>query len=179
MNTLDIIIIIPFLWAAWKGFSKGFIIELCTLMALVLGIYGAIKFSDIIADYLIKNFNTDTEMMPLIAFAITFIGIVILVHLFGRLLEGVIKMAALGLVNKIAGALFSIAKYALIISTLIYLSQGFFENSDILPEDWKKESLLYEPLAELAPTIYPPLQESGFFKKLKEQARELKKDLFE
>ena len=42
MGVLDIIFIIPIVWLAYKGFSKGLIIELATLAALVLGIYASL-----------------------------------------------------------------------------------------------------------------------------------------
>ena len=47
---LDIIFLILFGWAAYNGFKKGFILQVASLAALFLGIYGAIKFSGIISN---------------------------------------------------------------------------------------------------------------------------------
>ena len=47
INLLDIILLIPLLLFAWNGYKKGFIIELASLAALVLGLYMAFFFSDL------------------------------------------------------------------------------------------------------------------------------------
>ncbi len=57
MNVLDIILAIPILWLAYKGFTKGLIIEISTLAALVLGIYASLHFSYITADFLRNNLD--------------------------------------------------------------------------------------------------------------------------
>lgn len=175
MNYLDIILIIPLLWGLWRGFSRGFIMELCTLMALILGVYGAIEFSEYTGSFLAEKFNADTNLMPLIAFAVTFLIIVIIVHLFGRLLQGALKLIALGTVNKLAGAVFSLIKYALILSSFIYLINGFSPKNKILPDDLAQGSLLYKPIASLAPTLYPKMKSSGIWAKIREQTEAFSK----
>ena len=46
MNFLDILILIPILYGAYKGFKHGFVIELFTLLAILVGIYVGIHFSE-------------------------------------------------------------------------------------------------------------------------------------
>ena len=45
MNYFDIIFVIPLLWGAYKGFSKGFVLEIASFVALGLGVWGGLKFS--------------------------------------------------------------------------------------------------------------------------------------
>ena len=73
MNYIDIILAIPLLWAIYMGFTKGFIIEITSLIALFLGVYGAIHFSYYISD----SMKLSSAYSPLISFAITFLIIVI------------------------------------------------------------------------------------------------------
>ena len=80
--------------AAIQGFRKGFIIEAASLAALILGIWGAIKFSDWTAGYISKTFNYHSDSLGIIAFLLTFIGIVVLVHLLGKILDNTIKAVA-------------------------------------------------------------------------------------
>ncbi len=96
---LDICILLPVLWGMFKGFKRGLIIELCTLMALILGVYGAATFGEMGSEYLRETFNTDPRVSGVLGFALLFIIIVILVFIFGKILEGLIKLVALGLVN--------------------------------------------------------------------------------
>ena len=50
MNWLDWTLIALIAFAAVKGFSRGFIVEVCSLLALVLGIWAGIHFSDRVAE---------------------------------------------------------------------------------------------------------------------------------
>ena len=103
-NWIDVIIIILLAWQIIKGFRKGFIIELASLLALILGIFGAIKFADFTAGYLSSNIDLPEDYTPLIAFALTFVLIVIGVHFIARLVQTLVKMVALNFINRLAGA---------------------------------------------------------------------------
>lgn len=155
---LDIILIIPLLWFAWKGFSKGFIIELASLAALILGIYAASHFSDFTARFLTDKLNFTSEYLNIIAFALTFIGVVILAHLLGRLLESVVKIAMLGFVNKIAGTAFGILKAALVLSGLFYILHTVDASDKLVSRETKENSILYKPISSLIYMVMPAVE---------------------
>ena len=48
-SPFDIVLGIPFLWAAIRGLRKGLVLEVTGLAALFLGAYAALFFSDIAA----------------------------------------------------------------------------------------------------------------------------------
>ena len=52
MNYIDIFLLVPLLWGAFKGFKKGLIIEVVSLIALGLGIWGGVHFSDFSTTFL-------------------------------------------------------------------------------------------------------------------------------
>ena len=83
MNILDIILVIPIVLLAFAGFRKGLIKELASLVALILGIYFAVYFSDWTAGFLTQHFDINQRYVFIIAFVLTFIGVVILVSLLG------------------------------------------------------------------------------------------------
>ncbi|MEM9050921.1 MAG: CvpA family protein [Bacteroidota bacterium] len=174
---LDICILVPILWGMFKGFKRGLIIELCTLMALALGVYGAATFGEMGSEYLQESFNTDPRVSGVLGFALLFVVIVILVFVFGKALEGVIKLVALGLVNKLFGLLFGGFKFALIVSGLLYLINGFPLTEDLIPEKQKQDSYLYDPAEKLVPAIYPILDRPDWRKKLEETFEELKEGI--
>ena len=89
---LDICILTPLLWGMFKGFKRGLIIELCTLMALTLGVYSAATFGEMGSEYLQETFNTDPRVSGVLGFALLFLIIVVLVFVFGKALEGVVKL---------------------------------------------------------------------------------------
>jgi len=174
MPYLDLILVVPLLWGMMRGFKRGFIIEVCTLMALVLGVYGAATFGDMGADYLVSSFHTDPGLSLVLSFAILFAAIVVLITLFGRVLERVIKLVALGLVNKLFGMAFGLAKFLLIISALLFIWNGFPLTAKVIPDSWRKGSYLFEPISALAPAIYPVLKEQDWTDQLERHLEDLR-----
>ncbi len=158
MNLFDLVFIVLLLWSAYRGFTKGFILQLSTLAALLLGIYGAIHFSDFTAQLLTENFSISNNYLSIIAFALTFVVIVIAVHLLARLIEKLIQAIALGFINRILGIVFGIAKTAFILSIILVLVNKANEKYNFLPPEKTENSLLYQPLSDFAPSIFPYLR---------------------
>jgi len=174
-NTIDIIIVIPLLWFGYKGLRNGLIIEAASLIALLIGIYGAYIFSGFTADFLIKNLNLETDYIGLVSFALTFIVIVIVVHLFAKLIKKFVSALSLGIFDKISGLIFSIAKWAFILSVLLGIINRFDSQEIIITKDLKNNSMLYNPITDFAPKVFPYLHLDDFKalgEKAKEQAKE-------
>lgn len=161
MNFIDAIIAIPLLWFAYKGFTKGLIIELATLIALLLGIYIAGHFSDYTAEFLRDKMDFHSRYMSIISFSITFLGIVLLVMLFGKSLEKVVNVLLLSFVNKISGAIFGLIKAAFVISTIIYILGTFDAEQKLISPELQQHSLLYKPVKSIAPAVFPIIKESN------------------
>ena len=49
MNVFDIIVSLALGFGFFKGFKKGFVVEIASLSALFFGILGAVKFSNFVA----------------------------------------------------------------------------------------------------------------------------------
>ena len=155
MNYIDIIMGLILLFAAISGFRKGFISELVSLAALILGIWGAVEFSYITTDFIEKNFNVNNNYLNIISFVVTFIIIVILVHIVGSSVNKLIEVAMLGFLNKIAGFVFGIIRSALILSIILLLFDKIDKDVEIISQKTRTESRLYEPVRNLAPSIFP------------------------
>jgi membrane protein required for colicin V production len=165
MNYIDLLLLVLFLYAIYRGFTKGFINELAALVALILGIFGAIKFSDLTADWLTREFNMHGQYMTFASFAVTFLVIVIIVHVIAHLIDTLVKAIALGFINRLLGVLFGIVKMAFILSVILGLLNTLDRRFSFLPEEDIRESLFYEPIASLAPAVFPYLK----FNQLKPQ----------
>ncbi|MDZ7774281.1 MAG: CvpA family protein [Bacteroidales bacterium] len=162
MNIIDIIIGIPILWMAYRGFSKGFVIEVTTLLALLAGIYAAINFSFFAGDLIEEYFTIEDKYMSILSFAITFVVVVIVIMLVGRLLEKFIDLIALGFLDKLAGGLFGVLKAVLIISALLLVINTFDHNEKLISPKSKANSLLYTPVAAVLPAILPMINFEEF-----------------
>jgi len=169
LNYIDIALCVPLLWGLYKGFTKGLIIEAASILALGLAIWGGIKFSDFLTDYMRSHFHWQTKYLPVISFAVIFLGILILVYAIAKLIERLVKAVSLGFLNKLAGGIFGILKFGLILSVFIFVLNAIEKNVQIIPRGIKQESVLYEPVGKLAPLIIPGLSDSKLGKMISKQ----------
>jgi membrane protein required for colicin V production len=165
MNSLDILLIIPLIYAAWKGFKHGLIIEVFTLLALFVGIYVGIHFSDFTARLLREYVGLNSKYLPIIAFSITFLAVGAMVFFLGKTIEKLIKITALTPLNKFAGVFFSLLKYVYMLSTLLVILESYDEKLAFFPAKVKQDSLLYSPILKVSTTTIPALKESSIFLK--------------
>jgi membrane protein required for colicin V production len=163
MNFIDIFLLIPIIYAAWKGFKHGLIIEIFTLLALIVGVYAGIHFSDMTAGFLRNSLNLTSNYVPVIAFTITFLGIGAMVYFLGKTIEKIIKVTQLTPLNKLAGVFFSVLKYVYILSTLLVLIESYDEKIGFFPPKVKESSLLYNPVLQLSKMSIPGINESRIF----------------
>jgi len=146
MNKIDFILAVPLLWGAFIGFKKGFVLELASLVALILGVFGALKFSDFTAQKLTQYIDISSNYLGLISFLVTFMLIVFGVFLFAKMLDKALKLVALGLVNRLLGLVFGFFKYALILSFLLYFFENINRKFEIVSPKYKENSLLFKPI---------------------------------
>ncbi|MDA9564085.1 CvpA family protein [Flavobacteriales bacterium] len=169
VNYIDIAIAVPLLWGAYKGFTKGLIIELASIIGLILGGYIGMHFSGVTSSYLEQIISVEDTFMPILSFALTFLIVVLAVYLLAKILEKVVNLVALKLVNKISGSAFGLLKAGFIVSLVLVLVESIDSKLEIIPLDIKEESLLYTPLTNVAPTIIPAIKEIDLLDKALEK----------
>lgn len=155
MNTIDIVIVVILLFGLIKGFLKGLFIEITSLVGLVLGVYGAIHFSYFLSDILKSRVSWDASMIQIVAFAGTFLIILLALVFLGKALTKIAETVALGFFNKILGAIFGLLKYALILSIVFLVYDQISDSLKFINKREAKQAVLYEPVKKLAPTIFP------------------------
>ncbi len=158
MNFLDVLLVLPLIFAAWWGFTKGLIIEIASVLALVLGIYGAVVFANKTAEYLNNDLDYHSSHIHLIAFLLTFIAIVVGVFFMAKVMEGIVAITGLSIPNRIAGALFGILKMSIILSGIIFILNEHALLSKWLSAQIREQSLLLEPIAKVAEKIIPKVR---------------------
>jgi uncharacterized membrane protein required for colicin V production len=134
---------------------------LATLIGLFLGIYGGVKFSDITSNYLTENFEID---IPLVAFGVTFLGILIAVYLLGQVLSKFASALSLGLFNNLAGAIFGAGKAIIILSVALFFFENFNQTFHFISEEVLEKSELYGFLKDTKEIVFP------YFEELKKNA---------
>lgn len=157
MNTFDIIITALLLFGFIRGLMKGLFVEIASLVALVGGVYGAIHFSYFIGDWLKNSVSWDEKYISLTAFAGTFVVIIVVIALLGKLLTEIADFASLGILNKILGGVFGALKIGLILS-VIFIFFGKMNNTiPFVKQETLNQSILYKPVKKIAPMIFPSI----------------------
>ena len=137
MYWLDIVLAIPMAWFIYKGFRKGLIFELSSLIGLVVGIYCSIKFSK----YVSTLIGIEGEYSILVAFFITFIAVYLLSLFLGKCIEGLMKM-----MKNILGSVFGLLKCVCMLSVVMYYVVLIDFDKIIITDKTREQSLFYQPI---------------------------------
>lgn len=156
---LDVLLSIPLLWMLYKGFSRGFIMEMTRLVALIAGVYLAARFSELLSEYVYKNTDITYPFLPILAFAVILVTVIVAVYLFGKALEKVIRSVAMGWADKASGAFFGFLRGAFMLSLLLMLLNRFTLLHSFNRSEAVGHSFLYEPIVSLAPFVLPILED--------------------
>jgi membrane protein required for colicin V production len=162
MNWIDATIIIILIISMVTGFINGLIKEVASLAALVLGIWGAIKFSTFTAEKLYDYFDMSGQYVGIISFVVTFGIIVVLIHFLGLVLNKIVDAAALTFVNRLLGIVFGLLKSVLILSVIFVVLNTVDERVSFLPKEKIGESMFYNKIADIVPAIFPIIGEGSF-----------------
>lgn len=155
MSVIDIILASLIIFGIIRGFMKGLFVEIASIVALIAGVYGAIHFSNFATEFLNEKVDWSEKTVNITAFIITFIIIVLAIALAGRALTKLADFAALGIINRILGALFGGLKIALVLSVLLIIFERTNNTLGFMDEESINESVLYKPVKGLVPAIFP------------------------
>lgn len=155
MGVIDIILGALILFGLIRGFMKGLFVEVASLVALIAGVYGAIHFSNFAADFLVEKADWNEKTINIVAFAITFVVIVLAIALAGKALTKLANFAALGIINKLLGGIFGGLKIALILSVVLIIFDKMNSTLPFTEKETLEDSILYNPVKSLVPMILP------------------------
>lgn len=150
---LGIILILGFI----SGFRKGLIREIASLVALVAGVYVALHFSYFLVDFLRDMITLSDKYINLLALLLTFVMMVILVLMAGKLITKLVHGASLGWFNRILGGIFGFLKTAFILSVLLMFIIPFFEDTNGEKSENIQNSVLFEPIEKMGENILPSI----------------------
>lgn len=178
MNYLDIIIIIPLLYGAVKGFSNGLIKEITGLLGLIIGVYVAVNFSSYLYPKFTEFLGGHEQFVPIIAFTTLFVVSIFSIRLIGNILDKLTKILALGWISKILGSVFGVLKIVVIFSfLLVFVTE--YEKIDSWITKEKNESVLLKPLQEIAIIITPEINKhkETFLNKVEKNTKKAKEEI--
>ena len=146
---IDLIFAVAIILAIIKGFRRGFIIAIFSVIAFIVGLAAALKLSAAVAEYLKSSVNISAKWLPFLAFAVVFFVVVLLVRLGAKLIEKTFQVALLGWVNRIAGILLFAVLYLIILSIFIF----YAERLQLLQPAVIENSLTYHFIQPWGPKV--------------------------
>ena len=155
MNALDLIILLLLLIGFIAGLRKGFIVQLFSIGAIILSAWLAYTFSSAFSEWLASYIHAEGFWLNIITFLLIFVGIGILCRLLGQLVEKIFKFAMLGWLNRLLGAVFSVAKYALVLGLAAVLFNSANSRFAWVQEEKLAESKMYALIKEGAYAVFP------------------------
>lgn len=117
---LDIILLVLLILAVIKGYQRGLIVGVFSLIAIIVGLAAAIKLSTVVAEYIGKAVKISDTWLPVISFAVVFILVVLLIRLGANMLQKTVEIALLGWINRLGGILLYIAIYLIVYSVILF-----------------------------------------------------------
>ena len=159
MHLFDLLLLIllglGFLW----GLRKGLIQTMASLLALILGIYVALRYNGALAQLLTQWFDWSKKNADWVSFIVLFIMTVTAIVILGKWVTKLAGLVALGWINRLLGALLYTAQTALILSYVLWFFAQVKLDDYLLPENTKTESKSYALIAGFAPRVTPMIQD--------------------
>ena len=150
MNMIDLLILVPLLFFAFRGFRNGLVKEVFGLIGLVLAVFFSFQYMAEFSVLIREQLDTQSPYVPYFSFGILFLLVLLAVQVIIYFTEGLLRIVFLSLPNRLFGAVFSAFKSALVISIILLLFSGF-----ALPDtETRSESLFYPYIIQLAPATY-------------------------
>ncbi len=144
---IDFLFCILLLLAVFKGYGRGLIVAIFSLVAFFIGLVAAMKLSASVAIWLQDKSGTQTTWMPFIAFVLVMAIVMLLVRFGANLIERAAKFAMLGWLNKLGGIVF----YALLYITVFSIVLFYAENLGVFSQETIQTSKTYDFIAPWGP----------------------------
>jgi membrane protein required for colicin V production len=89
-----------------------------------------------------------------LAYALLFLGISILLHLVAKLLTKLFKKVSLGWLNRLLGGLFGIIKWGIIVLAIVLCIHQLDKQFNFIQKDLKQKSVVYMQAAPLSEKMW-------------------------
>lgn len=148
----------------YRGYRKGIILALFSVVALLAGIVAATKLSGTIVGLLIDNHPQWAQWMPLVVYVLVFIVVAWLVRLLAKGLQKTLEAVAMGWMNRLVGALIYGILICLIYSVFLWL----LTKMNLLSPETISASKTYAVLEPLVTKVFEmigallPFMKEGF-----------------
>ena len=146
---IDVAFFIVLLYAIFKGFTKGLIVGIFSLLAFIIGLAAALKLSSVVAHHFAGSAATSTKWLPVLSFLLVFIAVVFIINIVARIIQKSLNLAMLGWIDKIGGIFLYFIIYTIIFSVILF----FAEKVSIVDAETIANSKMYHFVSPWGPAV--------------------------
>ena len=146
---IDVLFLLFIVLAVFKGLRQGFLLAVFSAIAFIVGLAAAVKLSAALAGYLKDSVHVSTRWLPVLAFVLVFLGVVLLVRGGARLIEAALDLAMMGWLNKLAGVLLYALVYTIILSVLLF----YAVQVHLISGSTRSSSIIYPIIRPWGPVV--------------------------
>lgn len=150
MSWLDILILLPLLIGLVRGLMKGLIVEVSSIVAILLGFFGAKYWSAAFASWLMQQFDWSETVRIVVAYALLFAGIALGLNIVARLLSKLFQKIQLGWLNRLLGGIFGTAKWGIVIVALVLCVHNLDKQFQFIQPELREKSVVYTTITPYA-----------------------------
>lgn len=121
MNWLDVLILLPLLIGLVRGLMRGLISEIIAFVVVILGVLGSRFAAPSVSKCLLQWFPWPEGVCDIVAYALIFLAIAILLSIAAKLLTRLLRAIHLGWANRLFGGLFGVLKYGIIVLFAVFI----------------------------------------------------------
>ena len=158
MEVLDIILLAIFIPAIVFGLAKGIIIQVVSLVSVIVGAILAGRFAPELCEVAVRQFDSDPKVSWIICFILIFLVCGLVMALIGKLITKLFKIATLGWLNRLLGAVFAIVTTALVLGLLISAFEGLNASWGLVNGEYFGKLKVYPVLRDFASGIFPQIK---------------------
>ena len=154
MNWLDITLLCLAGIGFVKGLFDGIIKQVVSLIALLVGIFFCTKAALWLRGYILALGWFPEQGVTVLSYVAGFLLIVGVILLAGEILTRVVGATPLSVLNHLAGGVLGLCFMMAFISLLLNSMEMIDKGSVLIPRQPKVESLFFNSVKEIIPTIY-------------------------
>lgn len=114
MNLVDLIVLAVIAVSALLGLSRGFVREILGLGSWLLAGYGALRFGPALLPFMNRTLD-NPDIAGIAAYGTAFILLLIVLSLLSNMVGSVVRVSALGGLDRTLGLLFGMARGAIVL----------------------------------------------------------------
>ncbi len=146
---IDIIFLIFMLGAVVRGWQRGLIVALFSLLACIAGLAAAIKLSAVVAAHLHDSVHLSSKWLPILSFVLVFLVVILVVRWLANILQTAISFVMMEWLNKIGGIALYAALYTAVFSIILF----YGTQANIIAPPTVAASKVYPVIEPMGPSI--------------------------